>query len=102
MRGCPSSGLEAPLVSQALEASLDFRVPLVLMASRATQDPKGRRAWWVPEDNRALRDKREKRVSATSTHTGGNKARLASKALQGHQVPQDQVALWDTQDCQGL
>lgn len=32
----------------------------------------------------------------------GNKARLASKALQGHRAPQDQVALWDTQDCQGL
>lgn len=70
MRGCPSLGLEVPLVSQALEASLDFRVPLVLTASRATPDLKGRRAWWVPEDNRALRDKREKRVSVTSTHTG--------------------------------
>lgn len=102
MRECPSSGLEAPLASQALEASLDFRVPLVLTASRAARDLKGRRAWWVPEDNRALRDKREKRVSVASTHTGGNKARLASKGLQGHRAPQDQVALWDTQDCQGL
>lgn len=102
MRGCPSSGLEAPLASRALEAFLDFRVPLVLTASRATPDLKGRRAWWVPEDNRDLRDKREKRVSVASTHTGENKARLASKALQGHQVPQDQVAPWDTQDFQGL
>lgn len=32
----------------------------------------------------------------------GNKARLASKALQGHRAPQDQLALWDTQDCQAL
>lgn len=100
--GCPSSGLEAPLASQALEASLDFRVLLVLMASRATPDLKERRAWWVPEDNRDLQDKREKRVSVASTHTGGNKARLASKALQGPQGPRDQAALWDTQDCQGL
>lgn len=74
MRECPSSGLEAPLASQALEASLDFRVPLVLTASRAARDLKGRRAWWVPEDNRALRDKREKRVSVASTHTGSTQS----------------------------
>lgn len=102
MRGCPSSGLEAPLASLVPGASLDSRVPLVLTADRATPDLKGRRAWWVLEDNRDLRDKREKRVNVKSTHTGGNKARLASKALQDHRAPQDQAALWDTQDCQGL
>lgn len=124
MRGYPSSGHEAPLASQVPEASLDSRVPLVLTADRAIPDLKGRRAWWVLEDNRDLRDKREKRVSVENTHTGcclssiqcgwlhpqslkggpfrGNKARLASKALQGHRAPQDQLALWDTQDCQGL
>lgn len=62
MRGCPSSGLEAPLV------------PLVLTAGRATPDLKGRWAWWVLEDNRDLRDKREKRVSVESTHTGSTQA----------------------------
>lgn len=30
-----------------------------------------------------------------------NRAKLASKAHQGHQAPLDQVDLWDTQDCQG-
>lgn len=74
MRGCPSSGLEAPLASLVPEASLDSRVPLVLTAGRATPDLKGRWAWWVLEDNRDLRDKREKRVSVESTHTGSTQA----------------------------
>lgn len=74
MRGCPSSGLEAPLASLVPEVSLDSRVPLVLTAGRATPDLKGRWAWWVLEDNRDLRDKREKRVSVESTHTGSTQA----------------------------
>lgn len=65
MRGCPSSGPEAPLASLVPEVSLDSRVPLVLTAGRA---------WWVLEDNRDLRDKREKRVSVESTHTGSTQA----------------------------
>lgn len=44
MLGCPSSAPAAPLVNQALEVFLDFRVPLGWMANRATQD---QRATWV-------------------------------------------------------
>lgn len=36
-----------------------------------------------------------------STHTGVNRARLASKAHQGHRAPLDRVDLWGIQDYQG-
>lgn len=36
-----------------------------------------------------------------NTRTGVNRARLVSKAHQGHQAPLDQVDLWGIQDCQG-
>lgn len=61
MPGCPSSVPAAPRVSRALEVFLDFRVPLGLTANRAAPDQKGRRD---------LQDKKEKRVSVESTHTG--------------------------------
>lgn len=62
------------------------------MANRATPDQKGK---WD------LKDKKEKRVSVESTHTGVNRARPASRAHQGHQVPLDRVDLWGPQDFQG-
>lgn len=92
MPACPSLVPVAPLVSRAPEVFQDFRVPLGSTANRAGQDQRGR---WD------LKDKREKRVSVASTHTGVNRARLASKAHQGHQALPDQVDLWGTQDCQG-
>lgn len=40
-------------------------------------------------------------LTLVSTNLRVNRAKLASKARQGHQALPDRVDLWGTQDCQG-